>query len=257
LEGAPPEADAASAVVPAAAPAPTAPPPPSPALEALRADVGNLRRQHAELNSLVQQWYHSVTQLQQRAAAAAAPQPHPGYGHPAPGGYPGYPPAGYGHPPPGGYGHPGAPHPYHQPQPSPWTEHYTPEGHPYWYNATTGASSWEKPADLAPKRHGGGGGGGSGGKNKGPPGANLFVVRKMRRGEYDDFDDTQLRQHFERFGPMVRCEITYDKDTGISKGFGFVSYDSAEAADAAMAAMNGAMIGGRQIRIEKTSEDGG
>ena len=90
----------------------------------------------------------------------------------------------------------------------------------------------------------------------GPPGANLFVVRKMRRGEFDDFNDQQLQEAFERFGQLVRCEITVDKDTGISKGFGFVSYSTPEAADAAMAAMNGAMIGGRQIRIEKTSEDG-
>ena len=46
-----------------------------------------------------------------------------------------------------------------------------------------------------------------------------------------------------------------DKDTGISKGFGFVSFDSVQAADAAIAEMNGAMIAGRQIRIEKTAED--
>ena len=41
----------------------------------------------------------------------------------------------------------------------------------------------------------------------------------------------------------------------VSKGFGFVSFDNPMSADAAMAAMNGAMIAGRQIRIEKTAED--
>ena len=51
-------------------------------------------------------------------------------------------------------------------------------------------------------------------KTKGPPGANLFIVRKMRRGEYDDFSDEQLREAFARFGTLVRCEITVDKDTG-------------------------------------------
>lgn len=233
--------------------------------------------------------------------------PYAAHGYPpAAGGYAGY----HG----GGGGYPAA---AAAPQPQPtsaWSEHYTPEGHMYYYNMQTGASSWEKPQDYQPKRGGGGGGGGGPGKQKGPPGANLFVVRKMRKGEYDDFTDDQLRearatatrrrnptrylphllppyplptrrpvpefagaathlawlisaadlcrprrrvQAFERFGPLVRAEITMDKDTGISKGYGFVSYAAAESADAALAAMNGAMIGGRQIRIEKTSEDGG
>ena len=77
----------------------------------------------------------------------------------------------------------------------------------------------------------------------------------MRRGEFDEFYDHDLRQIFERFGTIVRAEITLDKDTGISKGFGFVSFDSVQAAEAAIAEMNGAMIAGRQIRIEKTAED--
>lgn len=84
----------------------------------------------------------------------------------------------------------------------------------------------------------------------------MFVVRKMRRGEFDEFYDSHLREAFERFGTLLRAEITMDKDTGVSKGFGFVSYATVEAADAALAHMNGAMVSGRQIRIEKTSEDG-
>ena len=76
----------------------------------------------------------------------------------------------------------------------------------------------------------------------------------MRRGEFDEFYDHDLRQAFERFGNLVRAEIALDKDTGVSKGFGFVSYSEVAAADAAMAAMNGAMVAGRQVRIKKTSE---
>ena len=222
-------------------------------LQSLRAEAQGLRRQHQELTSLVGQWYQSVMGLQQQAARAA-PQP---MAHGFPGGYPGYPPPGYGAPPgyPGGYPPPA-------PQPSPWQEHYTAEGHLYYYNAQTGQSSWERPPDYHPaKRHAGGVGGvggaaGGGAKSKGPPGANLFVVRKMRRGEFDEFYDNDLREAFERFGTLLRAEITLDKDTGVSKGFGFVSYTDVGAADAAMAAMNGAMVAGRQIRIEKTSEDG-
>jgi len=158
-------------------------------------------------------------------------------------GYPGYPPMGGGHP---GMGAPAMPQ-----QQSPWTEHLTPEGHTYYYNTMTGASSWERPPDYQGKARSAPPGGGT--KQKGPPGANLFVVRKMRRGEYDDFDDVQLRDAFARFGNLLRAEITLDKDTGISKGFGFVSFTTVEEADAAMASMNGAMIGGRQIRVEKSS----
>ena len=33
----------------------------------------------------------------------------------------------------------------------------------------------------------------------------------MRRGEYDDFDDVQLRDAFARFGNLLRAEITLDK----------------------------------------------
>ena len=71
-----------------------------------------------------------------------------------------------------------------------------------------------------------------------------------------DFNDDDLRHYFGKFGTLLRAEITLDKDTGVSKGFGFVSYADVASADAAMAAMNGAMVAGRQIRIEKTSEDG-
>ena len=129
----------------------------------------------------------------------------------------------------------------------------------YYYNTTTGQSAWERPPDHHPKpqRMGGGGGGGGGvPKQKGPPGANLFIVRKMRRGEVDDFYDHHLRQAFEGFGTIVRAEITFDLNTGTSKGFGFVSFSTVHEADAAMAAMNGATVQGRTIRIEKTSEDG-
>ncbi|KAL3905437.1 MAG: hypothetical protein SGPRY_010909, partial [Prymnesium sp.] len=192
------------------------PAPRSAALEALRAEVGNLRRQHAELTSLVQQWYGAVQTLQQRSAPPAVPynqhsfQPYAAQAQHAFPGH-GYQQAAY------------QAHGYAQPSPqvtSAWGEHYTADGHLYYYNQQTGASSWEKPADYQPKRSGGIGAG-IGGKQKGPPGANLFVVRKMRRGEYDDFNDQQLQEAFERFGQLVRAEITVDKETGVSKGFGF------------------------------------
>ena len=77
----------------------------------------------------------------------------------------------------------------------------------------------------------------------------------MRRGEFDDFYDHDLNEAFKRYGNLLRAEMTVDKETGMSKGFGFVSYDNPASAEAAIAAMNGAQIGGRTIRIERTQED--
>jgi hypothetical protein len=45
-------------------------------------------------------------------------------------------------------------------------------------------------------------------------------------------------------------KIMYDPDTGNSKGFGFVSYDSFEASDYAIECMNGAYLGGRPIVVQ-------
>ena len=109
-----------------------------------------------------------------------------------------------------------------------WTEQVNPEnGGTYYWNQVTGESTWTRPADYnppaagggAPRPAGGGGGGGGGGPNtKGPAGANLFVVRKMRRGEYDEFNDNDLRTEFGKFGTVMRAEMTMDKETGWSKG---------------------------------------
>ena len=92
---------------------------------------------------------------------------------------------------------------------------------------------------------------------KGPPGANLFVVRKLRRGEYDSFADKDLNEAFSKYGTVLRCEMTTDPATGWSKGFGFVSFSEVEAADAAIAAMNGGWLAGKQMKLEKTKEDAG
>ena len=84
----------------------------------------------------------------------------------------------------------------------------------------SGVWEYAQHATRGDKARGGGGGGGGGGgsKQKGPPGANLFVVRKMRRGEYDEFNDNDLRNEFGKFGTVTRAEMTMDKETGWSKG---------------------------------------
>mmetsp|Transcript_34884 Transcript_34884/g.112467 ORF Transcript_34884/g.112467 Transcript_34884/m.112467 type:complete len:99 (+) Transcript_34884:795-1091(+) len=77
----------------------------------------------------------------------------------------------------------------------------------------------------------------------------------MRRGEYDAFNAEDLRREFSRYGPVTRADITMDKETGWSKGFGFVSFANVESADAAVAAIHGSWVDGREMKVEKTKED--
>lgn len=76
-------------------------------------------------------------------------------------------------------------------------------------------------------------------------GANLFV------GNLDpDVDEKLLYDTFSAFGVIVtNPKIMRDPDTGNSRGFGFVSYDSFETSDAAIEAMNGQYLCNRQITV--------
>jgi len=140
------------------------------------------------------------------------------------------------------------PNPVHNPD---WSQHRNPDdGSLYYFNKTTNESVWDKPADFNPQLINR-----ANANSKGPRGANLFVVRKLRRDEYDSFADADLRTAFEKFGTVLRCEMTTDPATGWSKGFGFVSFTEPEAADAALASMHNAWVEGKQMRIEKTKAD--
>ena len=145
-----------------------------------------------------------------------------------------------------------------------WTEQINPEnGALYYWNQTTGESTYSRPQDYSPLGGDGMGGAnalqvastGNGSSLKGPPGANLFIVRKMRRGEYDTFTDEDLRREFGKYGTVTRAEITIDKETGWSKGYGFVSFATPQEADAAINAVHGSWMAGREMKVEKTNED--
>jgi len=61
-------------------------------------------------------------------------------------------------------------------------------------------------------------------------------------------DDT-LRQAFGDFGQVLDSIVMRDRDTGRSRGFGFVTYSTAEEADAAINALNDQELDGRRIKI--------
>ncbi|KAG3082002.1 hypothetical protein PI124_g19189 [Phytophthora idaei] len=80
---------------------------------------------------------------------------------------------------------------------------------------------------------------------EGPTGANLFIYHLPH-----DLTDADLATAFAPFGTVISAKVYMDKITGESKGFGFVSYDSAEAADAAITSMNGFQIGTKRLKVQ-------
>ncbi len=72
-----------------------------------------------------------------------------------------------------------------------------------------------------------------------------------------DTNDGGLRAAFERFGQVTEAKVITDRDTGRSRGFGFVSYTDASAARTAMEEMNGAELDGRNLRVNEAQDRGG
>jgi len=58
-----------------------------------------------------------------------------------------------------------------------------------------------------------------------------------------------LRQAFEPFGSVQDAQIVIDRETGRSRGFGFVSFASEASAQAAIKEMEGALLEGRTLRV--------
>jgi len=66
-----------------------------------------------------------------------------------------------------------------------------------------------------------------------------------------DVDSSTLQQWFEPHGTVESAEVISDRETGRSKGFGFVTMGSDEQANAAIAAMNGKEVGGRALTVNE------
>lgn len=64
-------------------------------------------------------------------------------------------------------------------------------------------------------------------------------------------NEDELRQAFESYGQVDRVSILTDRDTGRSRGFGFVEMNSDEDGEKAIAALNGSQIGGRTINVNE------
>ena len=65
--------------------------------------------------------------------------------------------------------------------------------------------------------------------------------------------DAELRQAFAVFGSVRSARVIYDRETGRSRGFGFVEMETREAGEAAMATLGGTELEGRKIRISEAN----
>lgn len=63
--------------------------------------------------------------------------------------------------------------------------------------------------------------------------------------------ETELRNLFEAHGAVEKITLVTDRDTGRSRGFGFVEMANASEADKAIAALNGTDLGGRTLTINE------
>ncbi|KAF4220829.1 hypothetical protein CNMCM5878_000485 [Aspergillus fumigatiaffinis] len=67
-------------------------------------------------------------------------------------------------------------------------------------------------------------------------------------------DDATLRRKFEEFGTVEEATVVIDKETGRSRGFGFVRFSSDDEANEAMNQMNDVELDGRRIHVDKATE---
>lgn len=67
------------------------------------------------------------------------------------------------------------------------------------------------------------------------------------------FSETEdsINQLFSQHGSVVSCQLIIDRDTGRSKGFGFVEMSTAEEAQKAISSLDGREVNGRQMKVNE------
>ena len=76
-------------------------------------------------------------------------------------------------------------------------------------------------------------------------GANLFVGNLA-----EEVDEKKLKDIFSSFGVVLSTKIMRDPESGISKHYGFVSFDNFDSSDEAITKMNGQYLSGKPIEVE-------
>lgn len=121
-----------------------------------------------------------------------------------------------------------------------YIEYTSSDGRPYYYNTLTKTTQWEEPTEqvqphksppVTP--------------SQGPLGCNLFLFHLPIEWTEED-----LTKFFSPFGNVISARIMCEKETGKSKGFGFISYDSKISAINAVKMMNGYQVLGKRLKVE-------
>ena len=66
--------------------------------------------------------------------------------------------------------------------------------------------------------------------------------------------DRDLEEAFARFGEISEAKVITDRETGRSRGFGFVTFEDAEAATTAISEMNNTTLDGREINVNEAQD---
>ena len=69
-----------------------------------------------------------------------------------------------------------------------------------------------------------------------------------------DTNDHSLRQAFEAFGEVREAKVILDRETGRSRGFGFVTYSDAASGQTAIEQLDGREIDGRAVRVNAAND---
>ncbi|MFY7965101.1 MAG: RNA recognition motif domain-containing protein [Chitinophagaceae bacterium] len=75
----------------------------------------------------------------------------------------------------------------------------------------------------------------------------LFVTGLM-----NDMDDTDLREMFELYGDVKSAKVVMDRNTGKSRGFGFVDMPNDADAITVIGLLNGKKLGGKLMSVQKS-----
>jgi RNA recognition motif-containing protein len=78
---------------------------------------------------------------------------------------------------------------------------------------------------------------------------NIFVGSLPYR-----LQEAELKELFEAYGEVSSVKLIIDRETGRSKGFGFVEMEDEEAAQKAIAGLNGAEVAGRSIAVSQAED---
>ena len=78
---------------------------------------------------------------------------------------------------------------------------------------------------------------------------NLFVAKLSSSTTGDD-----LKEIFSQYGEVSSAKVIFDRETGNSKGFGFVEMPNAEEANAAIAALNESEVDGKEIVVKEAND---